>query len=99
MVSDWRLFLITRSLAPFSSVFLLCPLPRSLDCLLSLRCSDRAQVVFSVLTFLLNFIPNIGSMIAIVMPIPIILVDDTLSTTAKLIAIVIPTMVQGFVGT
>ena len=52
-----------------------------------------------MLTFLLNFIPNIGSMIAIVMPIPIILVDDTLSTTAKLIAIVIPTMVQGFVGT
>ena len=51
-----------------------------------------------MLTFLLNFIPNIGSMVAIVMPIPIILVDPSLSVTAKTFAVLIPTLVQGFVG-
>ena len=34
----------------------------------------RMAVVFGVLTFLLNYIPNIGSMIALCLPIPIIII-------------------------
>jgi AI-2 transport protein TqsA len=33
----------------------------------------RMAVVFGVITFLLNYIPNVGSMIALLLPVPIIL--------------------------
>jgi hypothetical protein len=58
----------------------------------------RMAVVFGVLTFLLNFIPNIGSFVALFLPIPIILLDDGLSTAAKLVAVIIPGFVQLLMG-
>jgi AI-2 transport protein TqsA len=39
----------------------------------------RLASVFGLLTFLLNYIPNVGSMIAMLLPIPVIYVDDELS--------------------
>jgi AI-2 transport protein TqsA len=50
------------------------------------------------LSFLLNFIPNVGSMIAMVLPLPIVIVDDNLSTFQKVGAFAGPGAVQGYVG-
>ena len=52
-----------------------------------LACRVRMAMVFGVLTFLLNFIPNIGSIIAQLLPVPIVILDDNLSLGVKLIAI------------
>jgi predicted PurR-regulated permease PerM len=57
-------------------------------------------LVWGLLSFLLNFIPNVGSAAAIVLPLPIIILADeqTMSGTQKMIAILGPTAVQGYVG-
>merc|ERR1711865_600810 len=55
-------------------------------------------VMFGLLSFLLNFIPNVGSMIAMVLPLPIVIVDDNLSTFQKVGAFAGPGAVQGYVG-
>ena len=39
--------------------------------------------IWALLTFMLNFIPNVGSMIAMLLPIPIIIVDDELGPGSK----------------
>jgi len=54
-------------------------------------------LIFGLLSFLLNFIPNVGSAIAIVLPIPILILSDQ-STVQKAIAFIGPSMVQGYVG-
>jgi predicted PurR-regulated permease PerM len=56
--------------------------------------------VWGLLSFLLNFIPNVGSALAIVLPLPIIILadDQTMSQGQKAIAILGPTAVQGYVG-
>jgi len=55
-------------------------------------------LVFGLLAFLLNFIPNIGSLIAIVLPLPVMLVDPecTLSTVA--LAVGVPGLVDFLIG-
>ncbi|MHC4959387.1 MAG: AI-2E family transporter [Planctomycetota bacterium] len=54
-------------------------------------------LVFGVFAFLLNFIPNIGSMIATLLPVPIVLLSD-LPTAAAIAAIAIPGTIQFLVG-
>jgi predicted PurR-regulated permease PerM len=56
--------------------------------------------VWGLLSFMLNFIPNVGSALAIVLPLPIIILADekTMSQGQKAIAILGPTAVQGYVG-
>ena len=56
--------------------------------------------VWGLLSFMLNFIPNVGSALAIVLPLPIIILagEDTMSGGQKAIAILGPTAVQGYVG-
>ena len=54
--------------------------------------------MFGFLAFLLNFIPNIGSIIATLFPIPVILLSQELSIAAKALAIVIPSAIQFIVG-
>lgn len=76
-------------------------------------CSVQMAVIFGFLSFALNFIPNVGSMIAIVLPIPIIIMDTNLRTceegfTGKssecpyswqvYAAVGIPMLIQGYVG-
>eukprot|EP01102_Stenamoeba_stenopodia_P015092 TRINITY_DN5108_c0_g1_i1.p1 TRINITY_DN5108_c0_g1~~TRINITY_DN5108_c0_g1_i1.p1 ORF type:complete len:412 (-),score=93.31 TRINITY_DN5108_c0_g1_i1:100-1335(-) len=46
--------------------------------------------VFALLTFLLNFIPNIGSIISYALPIPVLLLDPTLELWRAAVAIGIP---------
>ena len=54
----------------------------------------RLFKVWTVLTFILNFIPNVGSMIAIIAPLPIIAVDADLSTFQKILGFGIPALIQ-----
>jgi len=58
----------------------------------------KLAVMFGLLSFLLNFIPNVGSMIAMVLPLPIVIVDPNLETWQKVGAFVGPGAVQGYVG-
>lgn len=50
--------------------------------------------IFGVLTFLLNFIPTIGSIIAALLPMPVILLSPTLSPTMKVVAVLVPPTIQ-----
>lgn len=55
-------------------------------------------MVFGLLAFLLNFIPNIGSAIATLLPLPVVLVDPSVSSLAATLAIAIPAGIQGVMG-
>lgn len=58
----------------------------------------QAAAVFGLLTFLLNFIPNVGSFISIILPIPIVLLTGTLNGFEKSLAIGIPAAIQFVIG-
>jgi AI-2 transport protein TqsA len=60
----------------------------------------RLAMLFGLLTFMLNFIPNIGSLIAMVLPIPIILLDKVDGDYPGRVpmALLLPVLVQGYVG-
>jgi AI-2 transport protein TqsA len=68
-------------------------------------CQVRLFVLFGLLTFLFNYIPNVGSMIAMVLPIPIIVVDTLPEDDfpgpeilRKAMAFLGPAIVQAYVG-
>lgn len=68
-------------------------------------CQVRLYVLFGLLTFLLNYIPNVGSMIAMMLPIPIIVVDTLPEDDfpgpellRKAMAFLGPAVVQAYVG-
>eukprot|EP01052_Picozoa_sp_SAG31_P032330 SAG31_NODE_3534_length_4148_cov_982.321067_5_plen_554_part_00 len=63
-----------------------------------LICQVKLAIMFGLLSFLLNFIPNVGSMIAMVLPLPIVIVDQNLALWQKIGAFVGPGLVQGYVG-
>jgi AI-2 transport protein TqsA len=54
--------------------------------------------VFGLLAVLLNFIPNVGSIIATLLPIPVILVSPNITTAEAILAIVLPGTIQFLVG-
>ncbi len=54
--------------------------------------------VFTVFVFLLNFIPSIGSIIATLLPLPVVLVAPELSPLSKVLAIAIPGSIQITIG-
>ncbi len=58
----------------------------------------RYALMFGFFAFLLNFIPNIGSIIATILPIPVILQSADLSTLDKISAILLPGVVQFSIG-
>ncbi len=55
-------------------------------------------LVFGVFAFLLNFVPNIGPVIATLLPLPIVLMDPTLSPTTSVLAIALPGTMHFVVG-
>lgn len=55
-------------------------------------------LVFGLFTFLLNFIPNIGSIIAVLLPLPVVLVSPEISSLGAVLAIALPTLVQLVIG-
>lgn len=58
----------------------------------------KLAMVFGFLAFVLNFIPSIGSIVATLLPLPVVLLSSELSVAAMVFAIVLPGMVQFFVG-
>lgn len=55
-------------------------------------------VTFGAFAFILNFIPSVGSIIATILPLPVLLLSPDISTTTLILAIVIPGTVQIAVG-
>ncbi len=55
-------------------------------------------LVFGLFAFMLNFIPSIGSIVATLLPVPVVLMNPELSTTAAALAIGIPTAIQLAIG-
>merc|ERR1712127_1060426 len=58
----------------------------------------KLAVLWGILSFVLNFIPNVGSMIAMFLPMPVVIVDPGLSDTEKALAFLGPGAAQGYVG-
>jgi AI-2 transport protein TqsA len=54
--------------------------------------------MFGFLAFLLNFIPNIGSVIATILPLPVALIDPQLGMISKILVLVIPGSIQFVIG-
>lgn len=69
-----------------------------LTAIMLVACKVQLGVIFGLLAFLLNYIPSVGSMIAMVLPIPIVWLDDNIDMTMKLVAISGPAAVQGYIG-
>ena len=55
-------------------------------------------MVFGVMAFFLNFVPNVGSIVAIFLPLPIILISPDLDMSILALAILLPGSVQMFIG-
>ena len=55
-------------------------------------------MVFGLFAFLLNFIPSIGSLIATLLPLPVVLMSPEISSTVAVLAIVLPGLVQFAIG-
>jgi AI-2 transport protein TqsA len=53
---------------------------------------------FGVLAFVLNFIPTIGSVIATLLPLPVVLLSPDLSVADRVLAMAIPTVIQVVLG-
>ncbi len=54
--------------------------------------------LFGFLAFMLNFIPNIGSIIATILPLPVAFLSPELSITAKVLVLLIPWAIQFAIG-
>lgn len=55
-------------------------------------------VLFGFLAFLLNFIPNIGSIVATLLPLPVILLEPDLAPHVRVLALLVPAGIQFVLG-
>ena len=55
-------------------------------------------LVFGLLAFLLNFIPSVGSIIATLLPLPVVVVSPDISATTATLAILLPGLIQIVIG-
>jgi len=58
----------------------------------------KMAIVFGILTFMLNFIPTIGSFIAIALPLPIVILDPDVGVVRIILTLVLPLCVQIVLG-
>ncbi len=56
-------------------------------------------LVFGLFAFLLNFVPTLGSLVATLLPLPVVLVSPDSSLTTVVLAIALPTVIQLVMGT
>jgi AI-2 transport protein TqsA len=61
-------------------------------------CGVKFAVMFGFLAFLLNFIPTVGSIIATLLPLPVILLSPEMGPAAKILALAIPATIQIYLG-
>ncbi|HEY2587248.1 MAG TPA: AI-2E family transporter, partial [Tepidisphaeraceae bacterium] len=61
-------------------------------------CGVKFAVMFGFLAFLLNFIPTVGSIIATLLPLPVILLSRDMGPTAMILALAIPAAIQIYLG-
>eukprot|EP00808_Paulinella_micropora_P011090 g17084.t1 len=54
--------------------------------------------IFAMFTFFLNFIPNVGAMVAVLLPLPIILLDPNLDDVSRILAVVLPVCIHMVIG-
>merc|ERR1719181_627964 len=80
--------------------FLLSAMTGAIVGLIMVACGVKIGAVWGLLAFMLNFIPNVGSMIAMVLPLPFILLDEEMINNPGLqtLALLGPAAVQGYVG-
>jgi AI-2 transport protein TqsA len=83
-------FLVTKALTSAATGLLV-------GLLLALLGVDLA-LVFGLFAFLLNFIPSIGSIVATLLPLPVVLVNPEVSTTTAILALLLPGAVQMAIG-
>lgn len=55
-------------------------------------------LVFGTLAFWLNFVPNVGAVIATLLPLPLVLLDPSMPAASMVLAFVLPFCVHMFVG-
>ena len=55
-------------------------------------------IVFGLLAFVLNYVPNVGSIIATALPLPVVLLNPDVSITTAVLAIALPGGVQMVIG-
>ena len=55
-------------------------------------------VAFGLFAFVLNFIPNVGSIISTLLPLPIVLLNPEISATVAVLAIAVPGVIQFTIG-
>lgn len=55
-------------------------------------------LVFAVLGFWLNFVPTVGTIVAVALPMPIVLLDPNFSHTAVALALLLPLTAHGIAG-
>lgn len=55
-------------------------------------------LVFGLMAALLNFIPNLGSIVATILPVPVVLMSPDVSAPTAVLAIALPTAVQFTIG-
>jgi len=55
-------------------------------------------MAFGVMAFLLNFIPNVGSLISTLLPLPVVIVSPEVGPVAAVLAIVLPAAIQFAMG-
>jgi AI-2 transport protein TqsA len=60
--------------------------------------SNGMALMFGFLAFLLNFIPSVGSVVATLLPLPVILLSPDLSVAQKVLALVLPACAQGAIA-
>ncbi|HZZ27961.1 MAG TPA: AI-2E family transporter [Pirellulales bacterium] len=90
MESRIRSYLITMTL--------LSAVTGALDAVVLSILGVQAAVLFGLLTFLLNFIPNVGSFIATLLPAPMVLLSSNFTLAEGMMAILIPGVIQFVIG-
>lgn len=58
----------------------------------------QLAVLFGLLTFLLNFIPQVGSFVATLLPVPIVFLSKEYSLSTAIMAVAIPGTIQFIIG-